>query len=126
MKKRLGFVSNSSSSSFICVICGGIEGGFDCGLEEVEMLECAAGHEFHEDCMLKEDLEKIDFEEEDSRYGVDISLCPICSMKQLLEEDGYAFLKIKNGISEKEVVAEVNEKFDTYKDFKEYLKEKKS
>lgn len=41
---RLGFVSNSSSSSFICNICNGIESGYDASLE------CSNGHIFHKGC----------------------------------------------------------------------------
>ena len=44
MKIRKGFVSNSSSSSFTCELCGNTESGWDCGLEEVEMWECENGH----------------------------------------------------------------------------------
>lgn len=46
MKLRSGFVSNSSSSSFICDFCGRTEGGYDCSLEDFGMKECKAGHTF--------------------------------------------------------------------------------
>ncbi len=48
MKRRQGFVSNSSSSSFICDVSGGVEGGYDLCLSEAEMYECANGHTFYE------------------------------------------------------------------------------
>lgn len=44
MKKRLGFVTNSSSSSFICEICGEIESGWDITLSEANMHTCENGH----------------------------------------------------------------------------------
>lgn len=47
MKIRNGFVSNSSSSSFVCNICGEVETGYDCSLDELEMAECEHGHVFH-------------------------------------------------------------------------------
>lgn len=47
MKIRNGFVSNSSSSSFLCNICGQIESGFDCSLSDFEMEQCEHGHQFH-------------------------------------------------------------------------------
>ena len=50
MRKRLGFVSNSSSSSFICDVCGGLESGYDVCLDDVNMSCCIEGHEFHNHC----------------------------------------------------------------------------
>ncbi len=47
MKIRKGFVSNSSSSSFVCDICGANESGWDMGLEDAGMSSCAnGGHTF--------------------------------------------------------------------------------
>ena len=46
MKIRQGFVSNSSSSSFTCDVCGEECSGMDIGLEEAEMMECVNGHCF--------------------------------------------------------------------------------
>jgi hypothetical protein len=48
MKIRKGFVSNSSSSSFICDICGEEVSGMDIDLAEMEMYECENGHVFCE------------------------------------------------------------------------------
>ena len=44
MKYRKDFVTNSSSSSFICEICGRNESGWDVSLSEVEMQQCVNGH----------------------------------------------------------------------------------
>ncbi len=48
MKRRQGFVSNSSSSSFICDVSGCVEGGYDLGLYDAGMYECENGHTFYE------------------------------------------------------------------------------
>lgn len=40
MKVRNGFVSNSSSSSFMCDVCGTTESGWDAGLSDFDMVEC--------------------------------------------------------------------------------------
>ena len=46
MKFRKDFVTNSSSSSYVCEICGRTESGWDLGLSECEMMECVNGHIF--------------------------------------------------------------------------------
>lgn len=46
MKRRVGFVSNSSSSSFICDVSGEVVAGWDVGLNEAEMKQCENGHTF--------------------------------------------------------------------------------
>lgn len=48
-KIRNGFVSNSSSSSFICDFCGYDESGFDLCLSDVNMSQCEKGHTFCND-----------------------------------------------------------------------------
>jgi hypothetical protein len=55
MKIRQGFVSNSSSSSFTCIICGEEYSGMDAGLEDAEMFECCNGHVFCESHISEED-----------------------------------------------------------------------
>lgn len=46
MKFRQDFVTNSSSSSYVCEICGRSESGWDMGLRDCEMMECVNGHIF--------------------------------------------------------------------------------
>lgn len=48
MKYRKDFVTNSSSSSYTCEICGSEESGWDYCLSDVEMVECENGHTFCE------------------------------------------------------------------------------
>ena len=47
MKTRAGFVSNSSSSSFICQVCGDVESGYDWSEADAGMRHCQKGHSFH-------------------------------------------------------------------------------
>ena len=46
MKFRKDFVTNSSSSSYVCEICGCVESGMDMSLSEAGMMECINGHTF--------------------------------------------------------------------------------
>ena len=49
MKIRKGFVSNSSSSSFICEVCGNVESGYDASYDDMDFAQCENGHEFCRD-----------------------------------------------------------------------------
>ena len=91
MKIRNGFVSNSSSSSFICDVCGNEQSGMDLSLSECEMNECKNGHTFCDehkiegyqitiaekkarmlDCSYhwpKEEVEKMDDDTIEEEYG---------------------------------------------------------
>jgi len=44
MKVRTGFVSNSSSSSFICEVCGEIFSAYDYDLSDFDLVECEEDH----------------------------------------------------------------------------------
>jgi len=46
MKVRSGFVSNSSSSSFVCDICHEVQSGMDMCLSDAQMSRCVNGHTF--------------------------------------------------------------------------------
>lgn len=59
MKYRSDFVTNSSSSSYTCDICGRTESGWDMGLSEAEMVECVNGHIFCADEMLELSKEQL-------------------------------------------------------------------
>lgn len=46
MKFRKDFVTNSSSSSYVCEICGHTESGYDLSLSDCEMMQCVNDHIF--------------------------------------------------------------------------------
>ena len=58
MKFRKSFVTNSSSSSFVCDYCGEDVSGWDLGLKEAQMFECEHGHVFCENHAVKAINEK--------------------------------------------------------------------
>lgn len=53
MKFRLDFVTNSSSSSYVCDICGENVSGMDMSISEAEMYQCINGHTFCESHIIK-------------------------------------------------------------------------
>jgi hypothetical protein len=143
MKIRVGFVSNSSTSSFVCDVCGFTEAGQDVGLDTFGMFRCENEHCVHEKCagvtetdFLEEALEKyvssyigkgysIEELKEDGeyecRYSVPQKYCPICSFGKLSSRDELEFLRKEAGMTEKEVLKEIRSRFTTYKEFKENL-----
>ncbi len=56
MKIRTSFVSNSSSSSFVCEICGTTEGGWDLSYSEAGFVYCGNGHEICDSHILNEHI----------------------------------------------------------------------
>ena len=135
MKYRKDFVTNSSSSSYICEICGCCESGFDLGLSDCEMNECVNGHIFCDEHKLpisetkenlaksiledeynkltKEELDDMDIEElfdkkyYDGRYEVPEYVCPICQFIEYSESDLAKYLLKEYKISREEVFAEI-------------------
>lgn len=53
MKYRKGFVTNSSSSSFICDVCGEVFDGYDVSLSDFDLVECENGHTICESELIK-------------------------------------------------------------------------
>lgn len=78
VKIRSDFVTNSSSSSYVCEICGRSESGWDLGLSECEMMECVNGHVFCCDEALKKptkkEMIKIILENEYNKEAYDSSI----------------------------------------------------
>ena len=70
MKIRKGFVSNSSSSSFVCDVCGYETSGWDLSLSEAEMVECENGHTLSQE-QLRDILDRICKSENISQEDID-------------------------------------------------------
>lgn len=81
MKIRAGFVSNSSSSSFMCDITGEISEGYDISLTDCEMVMCEHGHTFHYDGFPEVEEWISSDDNEEGNYELPEALCPICNGK---------------------------------------------
>lgn len=133
MKVRLGFVSNSSSSSYICDHCGEVFSGWD-GLSEFELVECPHGHvccEHHLsnsitdgkviEVYLQKNPTHREYDEEDilgeMRYGFPSEFCPLCNLEEIGTHDLLAYYKLRYGMNHDEVLDDIKSTFGTYDAF---------
>lgn len=78
MKIRLGFVSNSSSSSFICDLTGESFSGWDASLRDFNLIKCEKGHVLIAD--YSEEIEAfLKAKDEEGETYIPSALCPICN-----------------------------------------------
>ena len=155
MKIRHGFVSNSSSSSFTCCICGEEGSGMHDVLKDFEMIKCKIGHIFCEDHLKKEynevkicreDLSKKDLKdmgitkieldewsdeeirEECSyyiRYNFPQSLCPICNFEHITDDIILEYLLIECKSDKNNMKKEMVKRFGDYEGFLKWVEAEK-
>jgi len=132
MKIRKGFVSNSSSSSFVCEVCGEEVSGMDMSLEEAEMYECKNGHTFCQyhaldNEALEERLSGGGDEDEDELsdliYKLPEQYCPLCHFDSVCEADLIRYLLKNTKRSREDVAKKLREIFPNYKAFNTYVSE---
>ena len=117
MKIRSGFVSNSSSSSFICDVSGAIISGYDLSLRDAEMNRCVNRH-----CFSDEYLVNRDDDDDNDRYMVKEKNCPICQMTAFNETDVLKYLIYKSGMTIQEIQTQIRENFESYAVFSATIK----
>lgn len=127
MKIRQGFVSNSSSSSFICEISGETFSGFDVGLYDAQMVVCENDHTFLDSYLietpaLKEEMENNDDWDYDGRWGVSASSCPICSLNEIPDKAVLEFILKEHNVSRHIVEEIIRERFNSIVELQKYNK----
>ena len=123
MKIRNGFVSNSSSSSFICDICGASEVGYDSVPSDLGMDFCEHGHLFCQSHLKKIDKE-ITRKEDDFYYGgeaVTEDCCPVCTLKDIHDSLLLRYLLHKTETTKQAIIDEIQETFKNIDEVIKYL-----
>ena len=135
MKVRYGFVSNSSSSSFICDISGESEGGWDASLSDVGMVCCENGHTFYAQYLIDNKdgasyydyKESVDEESDDYNdewewgYDIPAEFCPVCQLQKMTQDDFVTYIT-KNVITKEKLLEQIRAEGKTYNEFKALLK----
>tara|TARA_Y100000310_G_C20638920_1_gene792789 strand:- start:884 stop:1345 length:462 start_codon:yes stop_codon:yes gene_type:complete len=152
MKLRLDYVTNSSSSSYICDVCGREESGWDLSMSEIGMYGCQYGHYFCDDeivrdfdkkawvfsmldehlgdeaeeikAVLEDDPDGVDDEasEFEFRYECPVEACPICQFETLTTGDIASYLLKKHKHNRAELKAELQSRFKSYAEFMSHLR----
>jgi hypothetical protein len=131
MKFRSGFVSNSSSSSFICEVCGDTFEAYNEGIAYFNLFMC----EQHDHLFCGEhrinpirDADGIETftmyeDEDDGDDRIDSIHCPICQLKTITENMlfDYALHKL-NDVTRMDLKSEINTWFTTYDELYDEIK----
>jgi hypothetical protein len=129
MKIRTGFVSNSSSQSFVCDISGETVSGWDMTLAEADMIRCERDHtamvNYWNQFVRSHDL-RVEFDEElikNGRYEVSSKFCPICNLQFLTNSDLLKYLLRSSDKTRAEIAEGIRRAFGDHPDsFWDYIK----
>jgi DNA-directed RNA polymerase subunit RPC12/RpoP len=121
MKVRLGFVSNSSSSSFVCEVCGDSFESYDEGPAHFGLVMCE-GHD-HLFCEAhrinpkekdENDHDVYTMIECDDDDRIDSIHCPICQLKVITKDMVLDYALHKLGMKYNNIAREIEDVCDTY------------
>lgn len=124
MKLRSGFVSNSSSSSYVCEVCDETFEAWDEGISHFNLVMCDEyDHLFCEDHRINpnEDGKYTMYEDEDDGNRIDSKHCPICQMKEVSKYMVMTYILKKLNMNMQEVRNEMMELFANYEEFDRFI-----
>jgi len=121
MKFRSGFVSNSSSSSFICEVCGDSFESYDQGISDFCLVMCIDhDHLFCEAHRINLNIE-VDgnetyttYKQEDDDDRINSKHCPICQLKTITEGMLLDYALHKLDTTRERLKSDINTWFATY------------
>lgn len=125
MKVRIGFVANSSSSSYVCDVCGVVEGGYDSTPSDFDMIGCDGGHLICCEHALEHPHKSHTNQYEDTTLFQ--HSCPLCMLVNVRDAllVRYLLNEIGGGRTKDDLILEVRKRFGTLKIFEEYLNQEK-
>ena len=122
MKIRKSFVSNSSTSCFICDICGGVEAGMDACASELGMIQFyPCDHVMHHHCIpqqYKNNDNDVDMNEADNKY------CPLCNLEILSDKDLIKYMIHIDPQIHQTTLETIKSTYKDYKSFRDAMKVK--
>jgi hypothetical protein len=120
MKLRSGFISNSSSSSYICEVCGDTFEAYDEGIAHFDLVMCMDHeHLFCEEHAINANLDSEGHEaftmyEGDGDDRIDSKHCPICQLKTITEGMVLDYALYKLDTTREKMRSDINMWFETY------------
>jgi len=124
MKFRSGFVSNSSSSSYICEVCGDTFETWDEGISHFNLVMCRDyEHLFCEDHRINsnDDGNYTMYEIENEENRIDSKHCPICQLEHVTDFMALMYAAKRLNVTVESLKRDISEDFENYEQLDDYL-----